>query len=68
MNTSNVERIAEEHVGKFIGLFKLDINAELLTAELRQFVRLNRALTTSWSWLPYVRRTASVKRMPTRTF
>lgn len=36
----DVERITEEHVGKFIDQFKLDISAESLTAELRQFAEL----------------------------
>jgi len=36
----DVERITEEHVRKFIDQFKLDISAELLTAELRQFTEL----------------------------
>jgi len=36
----DVERITEEQVGKFIDQFKLDISAESLTAELRQFAEL----------------------------
>jgi len=36
----DVECITEEHVGKFIDQFKLDISAESLTAELRQFAEL----------------------------
>jgi len=36
----DVERITEEHVGKFIDQFKLDISAKSLTAELRQFAEL----------------------------
>jgi len=36
----DVERLTEEHVGKFIDQFKLDISAESLTAELRQFAEL----------------------------
>ena len=36
----DVERIIEEHVGKFIDQFQLNVNAESLTAELRQFAEL----------------------------
>jgi len=36
----DIEGINEEHVGKFIDQFKLDISAESLTAELRQFAEL----------------------------
>jgi len=35
-----IDHITEEHVGKFIDQFKLDVSVESLTAELRQFAEL----------------------------